>query len=143
MDLKALRSDDAGRPRTTLAVSGFIDLSNSQTLVDAGLDVLVTGECLALDLSEVDFIDATGVSGLVELAAAAQRPGQTFEVTATSARVRRVLESTGLAALWLLQDPPPLRPAPDVARPRRGKPNGSGDIRCGAGESATPQHAGS
>lgn len=145
MDLKAWRADAGdGRTRTTLVVSGIIDLHSSQTLVDAGMDVLVTGECLALDLSEADLIDATGVSGLVELAAEAERPGQTFEVIAASAQVRHVLETTGLAALWLLQDPPPLRPEPEVARPRDRLPEASAaETRCGAGESATPQPAGS
>lgn len=99
MNLQVLR-DDADPSLTTLAVAGFVDISNSATLVDAGLDALANGGSLTLDLSEVDFMDSTGISGLVELAQAAQRSGAAFEVAAASPQVRRVLELTGLADRW-------------------------------------------
>lgn len=69
-------------------------------LIEACLGELSSGADLALDLSAVDFMDASGVGALVTIAAAAQHEGRTFEVTATSVRANRVLEITGLAGRW-------------------------------------------
>lgn len=100
MDLQVSHSDDGtGRPVITVAVTGFVDISNSQALVDAGRSALASGGDLALDLTGIDFMDSTGIGALVELAAAAQ-PGQRFEVADASEQVRRVLEITGLADRW-------------------------------------------
>lgn len=101
MNLQVLR-DAADPTRTTLAVTGFVDISNSAMLVEAGLDALSGSGSLALDLAEVDFMDSTGISALVELALEAQRGGVEFEIGAASAQVRRVLELTGLADRWSL-----------------------------------------
>jgi len=101
MDLRVSRSDDGtGSTRTTMVVTGFIDISNSRELVEAGLNALASGGALALDLSDVDFMDSTGIAALIELDKATRAHGQSLEVTATSDRVRRVLELTGLADRW-------------------------------------------
>jgi len=101
MDLKVSRSDDgAGSARTIVAVTGFIDISNSQELVEVGTSALSSGDRLVLDLSAVEFMDSTGIGALVELDMAAQQPEQALEVVAVSDRVRRVLEITGLAERW-------------------------------------------
>lgn len=100
MDLRISRSQDGAKPVTTVVVTGFVDISNSRELVDAGTQVLSSGEHLALDLTAVDFMDSTGIGALVQLAATAQTLEQVFEVTACSAPVRRVLEITGLADRW-------------------------------------------
>lgn len=102
MELTVSRADDgASDGRTTLSVVGFIDLSNSQALVDAGTTELASGGSLAVDLAAVDFMDSTGLSALIGLAQAAERSGQSFIVAAMSPRVRRVLELTGLEDRWL------------------------------------------
>jgi RNA polymerase sigma-B factor len=93
-------SDDGAGTRTTIAVTGFIDLSNSEALLDAGLRVIWSDPCLALDLSAVEFMDAAGVAALTALDSAALRLGKTFEISATSPAVRRVLGILDLADRW-------------------------------------------
>jgi anti-anti-sigma factor len=101
LDLEVERSlDGAERPCTTLAVTGFVDLSTSEALLDAGLRILWAGSCLALDLAGVDFMDAAGVSALAALRLAAQREGATVEFTAVSWPVARVLQILQLTQQW-------------------------------------------
>jgi anti-anti-sigma factor len=100
MNLRVSRSDDARTARTTLTASGFLDLSSVETLIEAGTSVFSSGASLALDLSGVDFMDSSGVAALVALSLAAEREWKTFELTAVSPQVGRVLETVGLADQW-------------------------------------------
>lgn len=88
------------RTGSTLILVGSIDLVTRQALVDEGTAVLQDGEGLTLDLGEVDFMDSVGIGALVELSKAAASQGQPFVVGERSARVRRVLEATGLDEVW-------------------------------------------
>lgn len=100
MDLTVSCAEDRASSRARLAVSGSVDLTTSASLVGAGLDALLRGSGVALDLSDVDFMDASGISALVELSLAARSRGHTFEILATSDPVERVLGLTGLADRW-------------------------------------------
>ena len=106
LELSPPGADDPGGP-TTVRVTGFIDLSTSSELVDAGLQLLWSDSCLALDLSDVTFMDASGVAALSALGSAAQRLGMTFEITAASFSVRRILRILDLSDQW--SAPPPDR----------------------------------
>ncbi|WGL52366.1 STAS domain-containing protein [Nocardioides sp. BP30] len=118
MDLDFYYSgDETTGPRTSLAVTGFIDLSTSEALLDAGLRSLWSDPALELDLSAVDFMDAAGVAALSALRSAAERLGKTFEITAVSFAVHRVLQILDLIETW------------SVPRPRAQTGDG-GDHRC-------------
>lgn len=106
MDLQFFYSgNEAIGPRTILAVTGFIDLSNSERLLDAGLTALSCNPWLALDLSAVDFMDAAGVAALTALQSAAERLGKTVEITAASSSVYRLLELLELTNSWSVPRP--------------------------------------
>jgi anti-anti-sigma factor len=92
--------DGAAPPHTTLTVSGDVDLANREALIEAGLKILWSDACLALDLSAVAFMDAAGVAALTGLESAARRLGATFELTAVSLPVYRVLQILGLTRCW-------------------------------------------
>jgi anti-sigma B factor antagonist len=101
MDLDiAERQDDGGR--AVLIVTGSIDLESRDRLLEAGHAALRRDGChgVVLDLEGVQFVDSTGIGAFVELAAEAEDHGATFEIRNPSARVRRLLEVTGLAEAW-------------------------------------------
>ena len=54
---------------------------------------------ICIDLSQVTFLDSSGLTALVMGYTAAQEAGRGFTVTQTSGRARRVLEITGLMPL--------------------------------------------
>jgi anti-sigma B factor antagonist len=99
-----------------VSVGGVMDpLGAVHVAVNDGLTtVTVTGEfdralapkfareaaCAAgnveVDLSQVTFIDSSGISALLRLANAVRDDGRSFRVVKQSARVRRVLDLAGL-----------------------------------------------
>jgi anti-anti-sigma factor len=85
-----------------LVVVGELDLATADRLVDAGLKALALGEAkgLALDLSEVTFLDAAGVGALVRLRNAALEVDRYFELGDCSLPVLRVLRLTGLDSVF-------------------------------------------
>lgn len=66
--------------RLVLAARGEIDLMSSPLLSDAIERARRSGQTLVLDLSEVSFIDSTGLHVLITMARAAERDGWALEV---------------------------------------------------------------
>jgi anti-anti-sigma factor len=60
------------------------------------LTPLVRRQSVTLDLSNVDRIDAAGISALILLYGAAQNAGNEFAVVNASSRVREILSIVGL-----------------------------------------------
>jgi anti-sigma B factor antagonist len=90
--------------RVVVAVSGEIDLHTSGRLRDEfdGLDV-TSVERLVVDLSDVGFIDSTGLGVLV--AAARRLPvGAPLVLVCHTERVREVLLMTGLDRIFPIYD---------------------------------------
>jgi anti-sigma B factor antagonist len=90
--------DEAGHGVLTLV--GSMDLVTRQAVLDAGLVIVRRDGALTLDLTEVSFMDSTGIGALVELMNAAHAAGGRLMVSGRSARVARVLEATGLSSVW-------------------------------------------
>ena len=83
----------------TLFVSGQVDIENCQQLADA-LESATEGTLHAhVDLTEVDYMDSSGLRALLVARAAAEKTGGTVDITAVSTIVARLLEVTGLAEL--------------------------------------------
>ncbi len=81
-------------------VGGEVDLASAPTLQDHLLGHIGLGEpCLVVDLSEVDFMDSTGLSALVVAYRQAGEVGSSLRVAAAQPTVRRVLEITKLDVL--------------------------------------------
>lgn len=98
------------RRRVILVVSGELDIASAQ-LVRRELDQLRHSGCqeVAVDLSEVSFMDAAGVRLLLGARAQAARDGFSVIVAAASRQVCRIFRLTGtdhLLAAGVLDAPP-------------------------------------
>jgi anti-sigma B factor antagonist len=91
-----------------LTPRGEIDLSNANVLRDALVAEILPGIRVFLDLSELDFMDSSGIRVLLEAKARAQKADVFFSITSVSRAVGRVLEIAGLKDR-LLVDPGALR----------------------------------
>lgn len=99
MDLTIAQHRGEGR-QCTLFLTGSIDLTTRESLVEAGSAVLTPGALVTLDMAEVEFIDSTGIGSLLELARLAAANEVRLEISRRSPRVARVLEVTGLESAW-------------------------------------------
>jgi anti-anti-sigma factor len=87
-----------------LRVSGEIDLQVADELRDAGLAAVADEAGLAIDLSEVSFIDSSGLAALIAINNALRTPGQRLILLSPSRSVRRILELTGLNPAFTVVD---------------------------------------
>lgn len=100
-------ADATGSP-TTLLVRGEIDVATCEQLERAALDVLRRGRGgVHFDLSEVEFMDSSGVQLLVHLQRRARRAGDHAAVRRTSAPAARIMDLLGVTPL--LTDDAPCR----------------------------------
>lgn len=81
---------------------GEVDLSWSQAVRRAVLDALAGDEPVGVDLSEVSYIDSSGIAALVEGFQTARARGGRFALVAVSDAVRAVLELARLDRVFLL-----------------------------------------
>jgi anti-sigma B factor antagonist len=96
------RSD--GGDRTTVTVRGDVDLGTVNALGQALEQATREGGQVVIDMTDVTFLDSTGVRVLVEAYRSAQRHGGVLYVRGARHWVARVLEVTGVARL--LSEPP-------------------------------------
>jgi anti-anti-sigma factor len=82
-----------------VAAAGEIDLSTAGELRSAATEAAHDCERLRLDLSEVEFIDSTGLGGLLELRSTLRARNVVLEIVAGDGPVRQAVEITGLAEL--------------------------------------------
>jgi anti-anti-sigma factor len=88
-----------------LAVSGEIDARVADELRDAGIAATGDGEtALAIDLSQVTFIDSSGIAALIQIRNALPAQAANLTLVAPSRSVRRVLEVTGLTGAFTVVD---------------------------------------
>jgi anti-sigma B factor antagonist len=80
-----------------LAVSGEIDAHTAPALKSAADEALAQRSELRLDMSEVEFIDSSGLGVLVSITEAARDAGGDLVVVTPSRAVVRLLELSGLA----------------------------------------------
>jgi anti-sigma B factor antagonist len=87
----------------TVRVSGEIDLHTAPTLRDAALTALHQhGPILRLDLSDVPFMDSTGLEVLLATRRRAELEGGSLTLLGPSSAVRRVIEVTGLDKVFTI-----------------------------------------
>ena len=86
---------------TVLYVRGEVDPATAPVLVDALLDAeQLDGAGIVVDLADVTFMDASGLSALVAVRERLRRDGRgPMTVQAASAPVHRLFELTGLGDL--------------------------------------------
>jgi len=92
-------SADAEQGRLTLA--GEIDIATVEAVLGTAQACLAgPAPVLEVDLGEVTFIDSSGLGALVQIRTAAADRGKTMDLTNVPAAVRRLLEVTGLHAVF-------------------------------------------
>ena len=84
----------------TVAAAGEIDLSTVDELRSAVTDAADDEtDKLRLDLTGIEFIDSTGLGGLLELRSTLRSRNVTLEIDAGEGPVRQAMEITGLSEL--------------------------------------------
>ncbi len=104
MELLVTTADD-GDGRHVVTVTGAVDIANRGEVVEAGRAAIERpgSSFLLLDLEHVTFIDSSGIGALVEVSGDAEDAGIKFALRNPSARVRRVLQITGLLDTWTVE----------------------------------------
>jgi anti-sigma B factor antagonist len=94
---------------SVISVIGELDLASSPALEEE-LQRLAAGHAalVIVDLSELEFMDSTGLSVLVRAHQRAEESGQRFGLINASQQVQRLLSLTGVADRLTLADTPEL-----------------------------------
>ena len=87
------QTDASGRP--LLYVTGDLDLAAAPTLIQAASNSEDV-DPLQIDLSEVTFLDSTGLGALITIRNDVRERGGRIELVAYSSAVQRVLTLTGI-----------------------------------------------
>ena len=86
-----------------VAVRGDVDLATAPALEDALADAIrESAGALVVDLSEVGFLDSSGLQVLMRARALLGREDRALVVVCPFGRVRRVFELTGVSDLFAL-----------------------------------------
>ena len=97
-------SVDATDGDARIKVRGDLEFGTAATLRIAFVDAARQGyDRLVVDVAELDFIDSTGLSLLVQAKQRIESEGHTFVLRGPSERVRRVLEISGLTPLFTIE----------------------------------------
>jgi anti-sigma B factor antagonist len=106
-----------------IAVRGELDLATTTQLRQALDHELEAGRSTLLDLSEVDFIDSTGLAAIVGAVHRARQTGATFQVSSDlPSQAQRLLDLTGVLPLLSLVDVAPSGPAAAPTRSDQAQP---------------------
>jgi anti-sigma B factor antagonist len=92
-----------------LAVSGEIDLATAPMLATE-LEAVApsSGAVVHLDFADVSFLDSTGISVLVDFRSRIEQAGASLVLHRAGSTVQRVLEISGLGALFELRPDAPV-----------------------------------
>ena len=91
-------------PERVFHVSGELDNASAKALDDELRKAIVGPSPVVLDLSEVNFIDSTGLRVLVLAAKQAALNGTSLKIARVTERTRKMLELTGLDRVLPLAD---------------------------------------
>jgi anti-anti-sigma factor len=83
-----------------LRVAGALDLNGGDLLEEAARPHIDDGQKLVVDLSQVQFIDSSGLGGLIALQQAARDADGELALRDPSPAVRRVLDVTQTAPVF-------------------------------------------
>jgi anti-sigma B factor antagonist len=89
--------------QAVLHVSGDVDIQFAHELRDAGLTA-ATDAGLTMNLSEISFIDSSGLAALIEINNTIGLHGAVLTLVAPSRSVRHILELTGLNPVFTVID---------------------------------------
>jgi anti-sigma B factor antagonist len=107
---------------TVLRVQGEIDLSNASVLRRRIMDEIRRGHLsIAVDLSELDFLDASGLAVLIAGRRMTEEVSGSLTLITPSPQVRKVLQVSGLDKVFAMSGTPNLvnDPSKTVTYPKR------------------------
>lgn len=90
--------DGSSRP-VRVTAAGELDAASADQLATALTDAQRAAAGIALDLTDVTFIDSSGLRVIAAEVARADDTGEAFTISGASDAVRRIFEMTGLSAL--------------------------------------------
>lgn len=90
--------------RTRLHVAGELDAHTAPEFADA-FDDVADGAAVELDLTDVSFLDSSGLAALLEARRRLDSAGGSLVVTAASPAVARLLELTGVSEHLMRANP--------------------------------------
>ncbi len=94
------RIDTSTQQATTrLSIKGQLDMSSASALDEAVARAVDSGGPVELDLGEVDFIDGSGLSVLMDAESRARLASHELRIVAASRNVRRLIDFTDTAEL--------------------------------------------
>lgn len=83
----------------TVKVAGDIDLATADKLAESLEEAVAQAQQVRVDLSEVTFLDSTGIRSLVQAYRSSQSRGGVFYVVGARQWVAKVLDVTGVGPL--------------------------------------------
>jgi anti-sigma B factor antagonist len=98
VELSVTRHGDSNVP--VVAVSGEVDVYAAPALRDGLTDLLQDGSSVVVDLTEVGFLDSTGLGALVAARTAAADKGGTLPLVCTHQRILKLFTITGLDGVF-------------------------------------------
>lgn len=101
----SVNNESGGVP--VVAVSGEVDVYSAPALRDGLADLLETGASVIVDLSDVGFLDSTGLGALVAARTAASEHGAALPLVCTHQRILKLFTITGLDGVFQIYDSVP------------------------------------
>ncbi len=103
MDVSVSRSSAGDVP--VVAVSGEVDVYSAPALKESLTGLLQTGDrSVVVDLTEVAFLDSTGLGALVEARAATSEAGGSLPLVCNQERILKLFTITGLDGVFAIHD---------------------------------------
>ena len=98
-----LHTSEAGGA-VVVAPAGEIDLQHSPRLRKLLMELMLDGRAVVVDMSQVEYIDSSGIASLVEAYQMARRGGGRFTLASVSAPALRVLHLARLDKVFAIAD---------------------------------------
>ncbi len=102
MELSVTRQGPGEVP--VVAVNGEVDVYAAPALRDRLTELLQDGSSVVVDLSEVGFLDSTGLGALVAARTAAAEQGAALPLVCTHQRILKLFTITGLDDVFRIHD---------------------------------------
>ena len=102
MELRVTEHGDAAVP--VVAVSGEVDVYAAPALRDGLTELLQSGKSVVVDLTDVGFLDSTGLGALVAARTAASERGAALPLVCTHQRILKLFTITGLDSVFKIHD---------------------------------------
>jgi anti-sigma B factor antagonist len=101
LEVSVLRGSDVGTP--VVGVSGEVDVYSAPKLKECLTGLLESGSTtVVVDLSDVAFLDSTGLGALVEARAATSEAGGSLLLVCGQERILKLFKITGLDGVFAI-----------------------------------------